>query len=175
MCVCELSQSKTCLESVCLWVWAQPTKGLLKESVCVWAQPIKGLHTKCVWSWPFKYLLIKCVSVNSANQKLGCKLCPESYCAVCQTAARGHSAHSTDPLQTSCDIIVSLRALSLKNILWHHAMSAKGLVRVKKDLLWQFTVCRTNELTTKAKDMFAECRSCMSEFKIVLMNEILVL
>ncbi len=41
-----------------------------------------------------------------------------------QTAARSHSTHSTDPLQTSCDVTVSFWALSLKNILWYPAMSA---------------------------------------------------
>ncbi len=32
---------------------------------------------------------------------------------------------------------VSFRALSSKNVLWRHTMSARGLVRVKKALLWQ--------------------------------------
>ncbi len=34
-----------------------------------------------------------------------------------ETASRGHSAHSIDLLLTSCDITVSFRALSLKNVL----------------------------------------------------------
>ncbi len=56
-----------------------------------------------------------------------------------QTAARGCSAHSIDPLQTSCDVRVSFWALSLKSVLWHHGMSAKDLVGVKKDLfLYQY-------------------------------------
>ncbi len=34
--------------------------------------------------------------------------------------------HSTDPLQTQCDIIVSFRALSSKTWLWHRAMLARS-------------------------------------------------
>ncbi len=42
------------------------------------------------------------------------ELIHNTYCM--QTATRGHSQHSTDPLQT-CDITVSFQALSWKNVL----------------------------------------------------------
>ncbi len=60
-------------------------------------------------------------------------------CSACQAIPscwKRSFRHSTDPLQTSCDVTVCFRTLSSKNVLWHHVMLARDLVRVK-DLVWQ--------------------------------------